>query len=127
MHPAIAAALAAAPAWPSIAAAVRDSGLSHRRFGELFHRHVGLTPKGYARVLRLQRTLAALQRVPTADRGEGKPGDGLADIAAWAGYSDQSHLQRDFVECTGLTPRQYRSIAPAQRNHVEPGAPRRRP
>lgn len=125
MHPAIAAAVATAAAWPSIAAAVRDSGLSHRRFGELFHRHVGLTPKAYARVLRLQRTLAALQRAPAADRGGGEPADALADIAAWAGYSDQSHLHRDFVACTGLTPQQYRAIAPAQRNHVEPGTPRR--
>jgi len=35
-------------------------------------------------------------------------GDSLSDIAAYAGFSDQSHLGRVFRAATGMTPRQFR-------------------
>jgi AraC-like DNA-binding protein len=34
--------------------------------------------------------------------------DSLSDIAADAGFSDQSHLGRVFKAATGMTPRQFR-------------------
>jgi AraC-like DNA-binding protein len=65
-----------------------------RRFGEA----VGLAPKAAQRILRFQGFLAiAHGREPSA--GE------LAQLAADAGYADQSHLTRESLRLSGLTPR----------------------
>lgn len=88
---------------------VEESGYSHRRFIELFTREVGLTPKRYGRVLRFQRAVQLLG---------GAPGTPLAQLAFEAGYSDQPHLAREFRELAGLSPGQYRALAPAAPNHV---------
>jgi AraC-like DNA-binding protein len=80
---------------PRIAAVARTLGISERQLERTFQRDVGLTPKHYARLLRFRRMLGALDR--------GAPG--WADLAAQAGYSDQSHLVREFRAFTGLAPR----------------------
>jgi AraC-like DNA-binding protein len=112
LHPAVAMALARFAKAPGALGTVRDavveSGYSHRRFITLFRRAVGLGPKEYGRVLRFQ---AALARAAT-------PGASWADIAAAAGYSDQSHLHRDFLALAGVSPGEYRSLAPASPHHV---------
>ena len=88
---------------------VKQSGYSHRRFIALFSHAVGLTPKVYSRVRRFQR---ALQRARLSGA------ESWADVAAAAGYSDQSHFNREFRECVGMTPTQYREVAPAFAHHV---------
>jgi AraC-like DNA-binding protein len=60
---------------------------------------VGLTPGRYYRVRRFARILFAVARNGPRH---------LADLAAAAGYSDQSHLIREFREHAGMTPTQYR-------------------
>jgi AraC-like DNA-binding protein len=66
---------------------------------------VGLAPKTLQRMLRFQGVLALAQqriaqrRVPTDD--------GLALLAAEAGYADQSHLARECVRLTGLPPKAF--------------------
>jgi AraC-like DNA-binding protein len=60
---------------------------------------VGYGPKMLQRVLRLQRLLSMSDA--GAARGSRIP---LAALAASAGYADQSHLVRDAVSLTGLTP-----------------------
>ena len=57
----------------------------------------GMTVGQYVRKLRVNYAMHALA-------GEGS----LSDIAAHAGFSDQSHLGRVFREATGMTPRQFR-------------------
>jgi AraC-like DNA-binding protein len=109
MHPAVAAMIGRMHALPSIAAAVEQSGLSHRHFGALFRRAVGLAPKTYARVLRFQSVL----RVARNDTAPA-----WAAIAIEAGYSDQAHFNRDFVEFAGVTPTAYRRVASVEANHV---------
>jgi AraC-like DNA-binding protein len=79
-----------------VGALVSASGLSHRRFVDVFAREVGMTPKRFARVARLQRALARV-----------RPGMSWAAIALEAGYSDQSHLIRELEDFTEMTPREY--------------------
>lgn len=88
---------------------VERLGCTAKRFIRTFRQQVGLPPKRYARIRRLQRLLAA---VP-ADR----PVD-WADLAARYGYTDQSHLVHDFRDLAGMTPGQYRARSPGERNHI---------
>ena len=109
VHPAVADALARFAISDNVNAVVDQSGYCHRRFIALFHENVGLTPKIYCRIVRLQTAL---------DHVVGESGASLADVAASSGYSDQSHFNRDFREFTGMTPGAYRSIKPAAKHHV---------
>ena len=90
---------------PSVGAAVRQSGISHRRFIAAFRHAVGLAPKAYLQVQRLQEALKALRTDPAAP---------LADVAAQAGYADQSHFGREFLAFAGVTPARYRASSPAE-------------
>jgi AraC-like DNA-binding protein len=63
----------------------------------LFRAEVGLSPKAYARVRRLQAALRLLGGGPL----------GGAHVAAEVGYFDQAHFVRDFESFTGMTPTQY--------------------
>lgn len=109
MHPAIAEALAQAHLLDSVGEAVKRSGFSHRHFVSLFRHAVGLAPKAYQRVLRFQRALRG---------AHGGGGGDFASVAIDAGYSDQAHFNREFVEFTGVTPSAYRRAAPAEANHL---------
>jgi AraC-like DNA-binding protein len=86
-----------------------DLGLSPRTFTRRFRAQVGLTPKRFARIRRLQRVLAAVE--------PGHPADWAA-LAAGHGFCDQAHLIDDFRELTGVTPGGYRPRSAAERNHL---------
>ena len=90
-------------------------GYSDRRLSTLFDAEIGLTPKTAARVIRFDRARRAVQ---TAAPG------GLGRIAAEHGYSDQSHLVRDFVAFTGRSPTKW--LAEEFGNVQAKGAPGRR-
>lgn len=112
MHPAVARALAGLGGGLPIRALVHASGYSHRRFITLFRDAAGLAPKQLQRVQRLQRVMAA---------GLGAGALPWVELALEAGYSDQSHFNRDFLEIAGMTPQAYRRAAPASPNHVPGG------
>ncbi|RZL92510.1 MAG: AraC family transcriptional regulator [Variovorax sp.] len=109
MHPAIAQALTGLGSGLHVGRLVDASGYSHRRFIALFRDAAGLAPKRLERVLRLQRVMAAWTSP------DGPP---WVELALQAGYSDQPHFNRDFLEITGLTPQAYRRAWPAAPNHV---------
>jgi AraC-like DNA-binding protein len=69
-------------------------GTSERQLLRRFHAAVGYGPKTLDRVLRFQRFLAR------ASEGD------LARTAAELGYADQSHLTRECVRLSGVTPGQ---------------------
>ncbi len=108
LHPAVAHALADEGATDDVAALVRASGVSHRHFVAVFRRATGLSPKTFTQVRRFQRALERASR----------SADGWAEIAFACGYSDQAHLQREFLRFAGVTPGAWRRAAPAQPNHV---------
>lgn len=88
---------------------VRESRYSHRGFIALFKQATGLSPKRYARLMRFQQLMAALRSAPA---------ESLSELALAAGYSDQAHMNREFREFAGLTPLQYRLLAPEAAHHV---------
>ncbi|MGB6209612.1 helix-turn-helix domain-containing protein [Mycobacterium sp.] len=98
-QPGVAAALAAIENDPSIRMAdIRHHvGMAAKRLIALFRAEVGLSPKAYARVRRLQAALRLLGTGPV----------GGARVAAEVGYFDQAHFVRDFESFTGMTPTQY--------------------
>lgn len=65
---------------------------------------VGVSPKVLQRVLRFQGFLA-LAQAGAAASGR-RDADGVAGLAADAGYADQAHLSRESLRLAGLTPRQ---------------------
>lgn len=69
--------------------------LCKKQYERIFREHVGMNPKEYARIVRFQKAMRMFQ---TGNRD-------YADIAAACGYSDQSHLIRDFRTMTGHTPK----------------------
>jgi AraC-like DNA-binding protein len=113
VHPAISFALRGmqtAPTDSRIAELQSTTGYSSRHFTTLFTNAVGLTPKLYSRVNRLR---SVVERV--ARGGE----VAWADLASEYGYYDQSHLTRDFREFSGVTPGEYRPVAPGAALHME--------
>jgi AraC-like DNA-binding protein len=61
---------------------------------------IGLGPKALHRILRFQGFLALVQSA----LAQGRRPDGLARLAADAGYADQSHLTRESVRLMGISP-----------------------
>ena len=71
-------------------------GISPRHLRRHVRDATGVSPKTYARTLRLTKSM----RIADAS-----PRPAWADVAAAAGYCDQSHLIRECVAATGMTPR----------------------
>lgn len=82
------------PRSPSVEAVARALGLGARQLERLFTERVGIGPKRFARVMRLQRALA-----PLSD-----PGVDLATVAVLGGFSDPSHVVREVRALCGVTP-----------------------
>ena len=83
-------------------------GVLSKTLNRRFRAAVGLTPKRYSRVRRLQRVLCAISGAPVD----------WCETAAEYGYADQAHLVHDFRELTGMTPTAYRPRSIEERNHV---------
>ena len=84
-------------------------GFSTRTLERRFSSQVGLGPKQFARVHRLQRVLRALRR-------PNKPE--WCALAAAYGYTDQAHLIHDFQDLAGIRPSEYKPHSPQRNNHV---------
>ena len=72
-------------------------GISDRQLRRRFHTAVGYGPKILDRVLRFRRFVSHAQAVSAGEID-------LARLAADLGYADQSHLTRDCVRLSGMTP-----------------------
>jgi AraC-like DNA-binding protein len=70
-----------------------ELGWSRRRLWSRFQAQIGLPPKRAARLVRFDRAAHRLAA-----------GQDAARVAADGGYADQSHLHRDVVAFTGVTP-----------------------
>jgi AraC-like DNA-binding protein len=79
--------------------------ISERQLRRRCQATVGLAPKALHRILRFQGFLALAQHAIA--QGRAPTEDGLALLAAEAGYADQPHLTRECVRLTGATPRAF--------------------
>jgi len=83
--------------------------LSPRTLARRFSSQVGITPKRFARVHRLQRVLGAVRRSSKPD---------WCALAAEHGYTDQAHLIHDFRDLADITPSEYKPHSLQRNNHV---------
>lgn len=95
----------ASPHTLKISDVVDTIGLSSTRFIQLFRADVGMTPKQFCRIQRLQRTFQLMSEQCNPN---------LIEIALACGYYDQSHFINEFRRFTGITPSAY---APQSREH----------
>jgi AraC-like DNA-binding protein len=89
---------ARAPHIRSVLDVTKETGLSRRRFAQLFREQVGLTPKLFCRLHRFQGVLRQIALDAPVD---------WADVALAGGYCDQSHLGHEFREFSGMSPSAY--------------------
>ena len=85
-------------AGPRVREAAKYLGLSQRRFIQVFKAEVGMTPKLFSRIQRFQQTRTSVEQNPLPN---------WAHLALDFGYFDQSHLIREFIEFSGLSPTDY--------------------
>jgi AraC-like DNA-binding protein len=76
-----------------------DVGWSRQHLARRFTDEFGLGPKLAARLVRFERARNMLQRAPSFVT--------IAQVAASCGYYDQAHLNRDFAELAGCSPREW--------------------
>jgi AraC-like DNA-binding protein len=82
----------------AIGSVAGEVGWSGKHLIAMFKQQIGLPPKAVARILRFHGVVRRLNRERFTS---------WADAAAASGYSDQSHLIRDFGRVTGKSPGQY--------------------
>jgi AraC-like DNA-binding protein len=74
-----------------------EVGWSRRHLSERFRAEIGLAPKAAARVLRFERASWMLDSLR-------RP---LAEVATRCGFADQAHLNREWQQLAGSTPREW--------------------
>ena len=84
----------------SVAQLARSSGVHARTLARMFDRNVGLPPKRFLRIVRLQTALRALPA-----------GTSLARVAADMGYFDQAHFIREVRSLLDATPTEVKRIS----------------
>jgi methylphosphotriester-DNA--protein-cysteine methyltransferase len=77
---------------------VKDSGFSLKYFGILFKQQVGITPKSFSNIIRLNYFINYKNIHPSKS---------LTECAYEANFFDQSHLIRIFKEITGKSPKEH--------------------
>ena len=86
------------PERPSTSTLARIAGVHPVHLTRTFRRVHGCTIGGYLRSLRIERAIQLLRGCAP-----------LSEIALAAGFSDQSHLCREFKRAVGVTPAQFRT------------------
>lgn len=98
----------------SVERVAEEVGVSSRQLERLCVISLGLRPKAFARVSRLQ---AAVHGLIASERPN------LAGIAAEFGYVDQTHMTREFVQLGELRPSEYLRMVSQMRFSLNRGLP----
>jgi transcriptional regulator GlxA family with amidase domain len=89
----------------SIPALAQEVALSQRQLERLYQIQVGVSPKQYARLLRVEHARLALKQMHEQT---------TTTVAADLGFYDQAHFIREFKAVIGLTPYAYMKRHPKQ-------------
>ncbi len=108
-HPAVAFAISELTGMRKVSEVVEQIGLSSRRFIQIFHDEVGLTPKRFSRIRRFQDVIVGIETTGQLV---------WTDLALNCGYYDQAHFIHDFRNFSGLNPAQYLVERIDRPNHV---------
>ncbi len=87
-----------APSQASIQQISGKVGYSQKHLIKMFKDNVGLTPKGFLRVIRFQKAIQEIAKTKRAN---------WTSVALESGYYDQAHFINDFRSFSGYTPGQY--------------------
>ncbi len=101
-----------APALTTVREVARSTGLSERRFSQIFREEVGHTPKVWCRIHRFQRAVRMLHS------GADVP---WADLALDCGFYDQSHFANEFRAFSGVDATTYSANRTRWANHIAVG------
>jgi AraC-like DNA-binding protein len=102
----------AAPALSTVRDVARSTGLSERRFSQIFREEVGLSPKVWCRIQRFQRAVHMLHS--SADVP-------WAELALDCGFYDQSHFSNEFRAFSGVDATTYSASRTRWANHIAAG------
>jgi AraC-like DNA-binding protein len=82
----------------AIPALAQNLLISQRQLERLYQSQVGMSPKQYARLLRVETARLALRQSPI---------ESTANLAIELGFYDQAHFIHEFSEVIGMTPHRY--------------------
>jgi AraC-like DNA-binding protein len=82
-------------------AVARQAGLSRAHFFRLFQSTIGVPPRVYVNVMRVERAVAAVMN----------HGSNISDIATQLGFSEAAHFTRFFRNHTGVSPSEFRQVS----------------
>lgn len=75
-----------------------EACLSRKHFERVFSEYIGTTPKKFIKIIRFQHAIN--------EKFNNKDLD-LTTLSYKCGYFDQSHMTNDFIELSGMSPKQY--------------------
>lgn len=85
----------------NIGAWAKQAGLSRAHFFRLFESSIGVPPKVYMNVLRMERAVELVLNRPQS----------LCDISAELGFAEPAHFTRFFRNHSGVSPREFRNVS----------------
>jgi len=83
----------------SVRDVAKSVNLSPRRLGQLFKGEIGVSPMQFLRNLRMARAQALLRSSFLT----------IKEVTFQSGFTDVSHFVRDFKQCYGVTPSEFRA------------------
>jgi len=89
-------------------------GYSQKHFIAMFKKRVGLTPKSYLKVMRFQKAVELIERMPSGHVD-------WVSVSLACGFYDQAHFINDFRVFSGFTPEEYLCRKSAYLNYVPVG------